>query len=86
MRDMLKDLLHLCETEPIAPKRKRVIKAVRINCLGDPEKSGRKKFEAVDVPVNLGGKFSMPLPTKLGMKLELRKIPPPGSWRYDPYF
>jgi hypothetical protein len=84
LHDMIKNLLHLCETEPIAPKPKKVIKAVRINCLGDIEKSGRKKFEAIDLPVNLHGKCSIPpLSTKVGMKLELTKIPPPASWRDD---
>jgi hypothetical protein len=69
---------------PTAPKSQRVVKAVRINCLGDVTKSGRRKFEAVDLPVNRTGKYPMPpLSKQVGMPLELVKVSPPGSWGND---
>lgn len=76
----------LCETDSTTPKPKRAIKAVRINCLSDTESRG-KKYEAVELPMINGiGKCSIPpLSVKVGMKLELTKVPPPESATVESY-
>lgn len=63
------------------------LRGVRINCLGDTTKSGRKKFESVELSIDRQKDrlFIPPIPARVGILLELKKLPPPSSWKYDSY-
>ena len=56
----------------------KTFKGVRINCQGDIQ-FGRAQFEAVEVSIDIKRDrlTTPPLPTRLGLPIQLKKIPPP---------
>jgi len=76
-----RECVALREPEPSTTPR-TTIKGVRINCRGDI-KSKRKKFELVELPIDhRKDRHTIPaISTRVGMSLQVKKIPPPASSR-----
>lgn len=64
------------------PTTGKTVKGVRINCHGDVENFGHKKYEAVEVPISSIDNRSYtipPLSTRVGMQLKLKRLREPAG-------